>query len=280
VLDIDPDDLAIKEAGGASSIVRVSRAAWPLRLTVLVDNGPGTADALVHLRTGLTRLFEGIPRDIPVSLITTAPNPRWLIRESRDPVQIANAVGRVAPDEGLGQFSDALREYAARLDVEFRGLGPEQLQPYLPVLVSLATTNADGSNVLRDNIRRMLQSLRTHRVWTHMIMVAPNRVRNTPGTVDNVGIDEGQNAEIGKLVEESTGGTYTRLTGSGTGALPSKLMPELAQTIAFRYIKQMFMHRIVFQRPEGVSGPMKDFSLALRNHSGASIIVSTTGSMP
>lgn len=57
---------------------------------MLVDNGPRTADSLVHLRNGLNRLLDGIPRDIPVSLIATAPNPRWLIRESKGLVQIRN----------------------------------------------------------------------------------------------------------------------------------------------------------------------------------------------
>lgn len=280
ILDLSAQDFTIKEAGGESVITRVSRTAWPLRLTVLVDNGPGTADSLVHLRSGLTKLFDGIPRDIPVSLIATAPNPRWLIRESKDVVQIANAVGRLTPDEHLGQFSDAVREYAQRLDLEFRNLGPERLQPYLPVLVSLTTTNQDGSNVVKANVERMLQQLKTHRAWAHMLMVTPSRRLNTPGTIDNLSVDEGQNAQIAKLVQEVTGGTYTRLTGNGTSALPSKLMPELAQAIALRYLKQMFQHRIEFQRPEGVSGPMKNFSLGLRNRPGATVIVSTNGSMP
>ena len=251
-----------------------------MRLTVLVDNGPGTSDSLLHLRNGLTRLFDGIPPDIPVSLIATAPQPRWLIRESTDRVQVANAIGRLTPDDALGMFSDALGEYAERLDVEFRRIGPEEMQPYLPVLVSLTATHADGSSVIRANVQRMLERMKRYKVWAHMLTVTPSRRGNTPGTVDNIGVDEGQSAEIARLVKEVTGGTYTRLTGSGTSALPSKLMPELAQAIALRYLKQMFQHRVEFQRPEGVTGPMKNFSLGLRNHPGATVIVSTDGSMP
>src|SRR5689334_5959922 len=95
VLELKPSDIAIKEDAGPGRIVSVSRFGWPLKLTVLVDNGPGTADALVHLRNGLNKLFEGIPRDIPVSLIATAPNPRWLIQESKDLAELKNAVGRL-----------------------------------------------------------------------------------------------------------------------------------------------------------------------------------------
>ena len=120
VLDVKPTDIRIQEDAGPGTVVSVGRYGWPLKLTVLVDNGPGTADALVHLRNGLSRLFEGIPRDIPVTLITTAPNPRYLIRDSKDALQLKNAIGRLTPDDQLGRFSDALGEFARRLDQEFR----------------------------------------------------------------------------------------------------------------------------------------------------------------
>jgi hypothetical protein len=278
ILDIRPDEIGIKEEAGRGSVVSVSRYGWPLKLTVLVDNGPGTADALVHLRNGLNRLVDGIPRDVPVSLIATAPNPRWLIRESKDVVEIRKAVGRLTPDNQLGRFSDALGEFARRLDTEFRRV--EGLPPYLPVLVSIATTNADGSEVLRERNERMLLSLRKHRVWTHMIMVTPARTLNEPGDVSNIGADEGQNAEIGFLVQKVTGGTYTAISSGGTTALASNTMPAIARQISLRYLKQMTQHRVVFERPTGASGPMKNFELSLTNHPGARAIVSTDGNLP
>ena len=279
VLDIPPSDVRIEEEAGPGTVVSVTRFGWPLKLTVLVDNGPGTADALVHLRNGLNSLFEGIPRQIPVSLIATAPNPRWLIRESTDPVQLKGAVGRLVPDDGLGRFSDALGEYASRLDREFREV-EEGLPPYLPVLVSIATINADGSEVLRERNEKMLLSLRKHRVWANMIMVTPGRSLNEPGSVSNLGVDEGQNAEIAHLVQQVTRGSYVPVTAAGTSALASSILPSLAEVIAFRYLKQMTQHRIVFDRAAGASGPMKNFELTLANHPDTRIIVSTDGNLP
>ena len=279
VLDIKPGDISIQEAAGPGTVVGVSRFGWPLKLTVLVDNGPGTADALVHLRNGLHRLFEGIPRDIPVSLIATAPNPRWLIRESKDLVQLRNAVGLLTPDDQLARFSDALGEFARRLDQEFRQV-EEGLPPYLPVLVSIATTHADGSEVRRERNERMLLSLRKHRVWSNMIMVTPGRGLNVPGEVSNLAADEGQNAEIAHLVGEVTGGSYVPVSSGATTALASSILPAVAQQISLRYLKQMTQHRVVFDRATGASGPMKDFQLSLANHPGARIVVSTDGNMP
>ena len=54
VLDVKPSDISIQEEAGPGTVVSVDRFGWPLKLTVLVDNGPGTAEALVPLRNGLT----------------------------------------------------------------------------------------------------------------------------------------------------------------------------------------------------------------------------------
>jgi hypothetical protein len=70
------------------------------------------------------------------------------------------------------------------------------------------------------------------------------------------------------------------ITGSGTSGLSSTILPELAREIALRYLRQMTQHRIVFERPAGATGTMKNFSLSLLNRPGAKIVVSTDGSMP
>ena len=279
VLEIDPANLRIEEEAGPGKISSVRRFGWPLKLTVLVDNGPGTDAALVHLRNGLTKLFEGIPRDIPVSLIATAPNPRWLIRDSKDLVEIKNAIGLLTPDDGLARFSDALGEYAARLSREFPQ--PEKNLPsYLPVLVSIATTHADGSEVLRERNQKMLLSLERHRVWTHMIMVQPARSTNEPESITNVGVDEGQNSEIALLVQRVTRGSYVPVSSGATNALGTKILPELAQHIALRYLKQMTQHRVQFERAAGATGPMKNFRLTLASNPDGKLIVSLDGIPP
>ena len=51
VLDLAASELVIREDAGESVVVSVRRTGWPLKVTVLVDNGARTADALVHYRT-------------------------------------------------------------------------------------------------------------------------------------------------------------------------------------------------------------------------------------
>ena len=279
MLDLKTSDIQIKEDAGPSTIVSLQRFGWPIKVTVMVDNGPRTEEALVHYRTGLKKFFAGLPPGIPVSLIATAPNPRWLFRETKDKAQIEKGVNLITVDQSLGRFSDSLIEYASRLDQEFKSVEGEQLTPYLPVLVSIASTHQDGSRVLRESNLKMILSLRKHKVWTNMIMVAPGRPAN-PGGAPLVDADEGQTAEIAKAVQEATRGRYVPITGSGTSGLSSSILPDLAKEVALRYLKQMTQHRIVFQRAAGATGQMKNFSLALLNHPGAQLTVSTNGAMP
>jgi len=280
LLDLKASDIAIKEDLGPSQIVSLQRFGWPLKVTVLVDNGPRTSDALVHYRAGLKKFFAGLPAGVPVSLIATAPNPRWLFRETKDKALIEKGINLITVDESLGRFSDALIEYAGRLDEEFKKVEGPELPPYLPVLVSIATTHQDGSRVLRESNLKMITSLVKHRVWTNMIMIAPGRSLTEPGNAPNVDADEGQNAEIAKAVQEVTRGRYVPVTGSGTSGLSSTILPDLAKDISLRYLKQMTQHRIVFERPAGAKGQMKNFSLSLLNHPGVQALVSTNGAMP
>jgi hypothetical protein len=113
-----------------------------------------------------------------------------------------------------------------------------------------------------------------------MIMVSAGRAVAASGGLPAIESNEGQNGQIAKTVQEFTGGRYVPVTGSGTSALSSTILPELARDIALRYIKQMTQYRIVFERPAGAKGPMKSFSLALMNHPGAKIVLSTDGAMP
>ena len=65
-----------------------------------------------------------------------------------------------------------------------------------------------------------------------------------------------------------------------TSALQSKILPDLAQEITIRYIRQMAQHRIVMERAPGATGPMKNFSLMLVNKPGVKALVSTNGNFP
>ena len=271
--DLKASELQYKENGLDGSVVSLTPFEWPLRVTVLVDNGPDSGDRLVHLRSGLKKFFERLPRDVEVELIATAPNPRWLQRRTSDPVQIQKAVDLLTPDEHYGRFTDSLIEYAQRLDAEFRSLGPEERTPFSPVLISIGSSGVDGSRIDVDPTQKMIMTFRKYLVSSHFLMFSPNRSGGTPD------INEGATVLVAKEVQRFTGGEYEALAASGSSNLNTRL-PELADRLAIRHIKQTVQYRVTLERPAEAKTPQpENISFALARP-GAKYVLSLIGSYP
>lgn len=275
ITDLKASELQYKENGLDGTVVSLTPFQWPLRVSVLVDNGPDSGERLVHLRSGLKKFFERLPRDVEVELIATAPNPRWLTnpRRTRDPVQIMKAVDLLTPDDHYGRFTDSLVEYAQRLDVEFRPLRSEERTPYVPVLVSIGSTGVDGSRIDVDPTNKALQSLRRYGVATHFLMFSPNRSGGVPD------INEGATVLVAKEAQRFTGGEYEALAASASSNLNTRL-PELADRLAVRHIKQTVQYRITLERPsEATSAQPENLTFAL-SRPGAKYVLSLYGNYP
>jgi len=267
----------IQEKETPGTVVSVEPYKWPLKVTVLVDNGVGGVggtdgfDNLTQYRSGLKAFFKTLPPDVEVTLIATAPNPRYLVRPSTDEVQILKGVDLLSPEnEAYGRFTEALEEYAARLDAEFKRLTTEERQPYIPVLVVIGTTGQDGGRIEPTRVTKMIESLRNYGTWTNFIMVsapASTQPENEGGTV-----------LIAKAVQETTGGSYFPLAGSSATRVTT-LLPELAQKIAARHLKQTLQYRVTLERPEGATGPMGPFGIKLTRE-GVSYLISANGTYP
>lgn len=78
---ITPDEILVTEDGEPMTVSRIEPVSWPVRVEVLVDNGLGLgSENLIHLRNGLRALFQTLPSGIEASLITTSPQPRFVVR--------------------------------------------------------------------------------------------------------------------------------------------------------------------------------------------------------
>jgi hypothetical protein len=291
VTDLKAEELQFREDDKPGTVVRLDRYRWPVKVTVLVDNGRGgvagvgtgslagaggTADCssnnLVHYRNGLKKMFEALPTDVEVTLIATAPNPRYLVKPTADPVQIQKGVNLLVPDnEFVGRFTDSLTEYAQRLDIEFKQLTREERPPYLPVLVVVGSTAVDGSHIERDRAQRMLNSLRNYGVWTNFVMVSPC----SRAAID---LDEGNTVLVAKAVQEATRGRYESIASGGTSRLAT-LLPEIGQQIASRHLKQMLQYRVTLERPAGATGNFGNTGISLARE-GVQYLMSLDGTYP
>jgi hypothetical protein len=288
VVDLKETDLSMKEDAGQGTVTSVRRFGWTLKVTVLLDNGPKasgteTGNMLQHARNGLKKFVEGVPRAVPISLLTTAPTPRFLARDETDPAKLEKAIGLIVQepaDGSYGRFSDSLVEYAFRLEDDFRKYG-EGLPPYLPVLVVISTTTQDGSLVRKEDNIRMITTLRKYRVWTNLIMVTPSKPAQVDdlASIPTVEVDEVQIGEIATVLKDNTDGRYFPVSGSGTTSLNTKLLPDLARDISARYIKQMFQHKVVVERAAGATGPIKNLAVGV-NREGVQYVLSLDPNQP
>src|SRR5437660_648609 len=63
ILNLGPDSFKVFENQTLGRTIKVEPVDWPMKLTVLVDNGTGTSDYLANLRTALRNFFNEIPDD-------------------------------------------------------------------------------------------------------------------------------------------------------------------------------------------------------------------------
>lgn len=291
VTDLKAEELQFREDDKPGTVVRLDRFEWPVKVTVLVDNGRGgvagvgtgsnagdggttdcSSNNLVHYRNGLKRLFETLPNDVEVTLIATAPNPRYLVKPTTDQIQIQKGVNLLVPDsEFIGRFVDSLTEYTQRLDLEFKQLTREERPPYVPVLIAVASSSLDGSQFELSRATRMLESLRNYGVVTNFVMVAPcSRAE--------VNLDEGTPVLVAKAAQQATGGRYDAIAHAGTSRLAT-LLPEIGKQIAGRHLKQMSQYRVTLERPAGAIGNFGNTAVSL-SREGVHYMMSLDGRYP
>lgn len=239
ITDLRPDEIGLNEDGRAAKIVSVVPVAWPVKVTVLVDNGANTAPLLVHYRSGLKAFFGDLPPGIESSLITLAPQPRWLVRPTSDREALVKGVDRIVPDDGAPRFIDGLIEAANRIEQENR---KEML--YFPVIVMLSTTGLEGSGVPDRRVDRMANQLLKYAARLHVVMVSIGAT--SPTTI--LGATQ---VQVGKTLADGTGGRYEALAA---GSRITSLLPEYARVIGENHVFQSHQYKVTAARPEGATG--------------------------
>jgi hypothetical protein len=248
VTDMKNEELVVAEGGRAASVVRMLPIAWPVKVTVMVDNGFGTSALLQQYRNGLKALFGALPTGVEASLLTLAPQPRWLVRPTNDRAQLLKSAERLTPDESAPRFIDGLIEAANRIEQENR-----KETNYFPVIVMMATTGPEGSMPRDRDINRMVEQFSMYPARVHVIMLG------TSATSPNQILGARQ-VQVGKFVADQTGGRYEAI------AAPSRissLLEEFGTIIADAHQFQSQQYLVVAERPAGATGPMGELTMGV-----------------
>jgi hypothetical protein len=243
VTALAPEDFKVAENGVEGKVAKIEPIDWPVKVQLLIDNGTGMEAALVQIRNGVKGFVEALPDGIEMSLITTAPQPRYIVRPTMDKQAVIQGADRIAPDSGSARFVEALNEAAARVDKEKGN--------YFPVVVILGSTTADGSSYVERDVQRMLQRFSDRAASVHIIMLSTGS-RSASGA---------NQSAVGEAVAKTTGGRYDNIAASTRVAT---LLPEIGAQVAKSHVRQSRQFRITFQRPGNASGPLGQVGVATR----------------
>jgi hypothetical protein len=237
VADLGPDDVVMSEDGVRQKVAKAEPVAIPIKLTIAVDNGLESSDAIAHYRTGLKGLVEALPPDVEVTLITTSPQPRTVVKPTTDRVQILRGINGFAPESSRPRFSDAVVEFSQRLQKEAKD---KKIAPYLPVLVMVSTIAIETRSYEPDDIEKAVKYLITRRAKVNAVLASTRA-----GTVALPDTDVTQQASVALPTTKATGGRYEML------AIANKLdtlLPEWGRDLATLHAQQIAQFRVTVER--------------------------------
>jgi hypothetical protein len=240
VKELGPDDVIMSENGVKQKIAKVEPVSVPIKLTIAVDNGLESSDAIAHYRVGLKGLVEALPPDVEVTLITTAPQPRTVVKPTTDRVQILRGINGFAPESARPRWSDAMVEFSKRLQSEAKD---KKAAPYLPILVMVSTISLETRSYEPDDIQKAVQYLMARKAKVNAVLASTRA-----GLVALPDTDVTQQSAVALPTTKATGGRFETL------AVANKLdtlLPEWGHDLAALATQQSAQFRVTVERSKG-----------------------------
>src|SRR3954462_11995741 len=92
VTDLRAEDVNILVDGAVCKTTKFDAIDWPVKLTLMVDNGPVHNDALRQLREALRLFMAELPTDREVTIVSFGPAPRFLYKAGADRVKMLSSL--------------------------------------------------------------------------------------------------------------------------------------------------------------------------------------------
>jgi hypothetical protein len=233
---VEPSDLSIAEDGAAARVVKVEAMTRAVKVQVLLDNGIGIGPQnFGDLKKGVRGLLEALPAGVDTTVVTTAPQPRFLVRATKNREELLRGADRLAPDSGAGRFVESITEAAERARKD---------KDTFTVILAAGTTSGDA-HITSVEMQRLFEQLRGLPVTVHVLIFSGSAARSA--TTGDVQI------EAGLAVTKMTGGRYEFINAMSRYVT---LLPELGAEVAKQAAGGTKQFRITVQRPDGKSGKL------------------------
>jgi hypothetical protein len=243
---VSVDDVRVTENGMDAKVLKVEPIEWTTKVQILVDNGSGIGSSnLNQLRNGVRGLIEALPMGLEVTLVTTAPQPRFLVRPTTDRQALLAGIDRLAPDSTTGRFVESLGEALQRFE--------RDKADFFGVIVSLGTTMGDN-RVLDRDVNQIFERAQKKPTTVHVVMFSPGTGASASGGVIQ--------QELGQQIAKITNGRYE---GIAAATRISTLLQEIGAQVAKASEGQSKQFRITAERPAGSSNEPAKISMAARN---------------
>jgi hypothetical protein len=244
VTSLEPADLRVTEGGAEAKIVKVEPVNWPVKVQLLLDNGVGLGSGnLQILKDGVKGLIDALPDNLEVTIVTTAPQPRFLVRPTTDKAMMIEGLGRLAPDSGAGRFVESINEATQRIE--------KDKTDSFPVIIMAGTSSGD-SNVLDRDVKRIFERIQKKPTTVHVVLL-----NATSGSASG-GANQTQ---VGMSLTQATRGRYESIAAATRLAT---LLPEIGKQVAESVAKQSHQFRLTLERPAGAKGDLGQVSAGAR----------------
>jgi hypothetical protein len=252
VQDLTRDEIVLTENGVAAEIVKVQPFTMPVALTVAVDNGPLSADALGHYRTGLTGLVRALPVEMETTLITMSPQPMMVVQPTADRIRLLRGVNGFAPQEESPRFTDTLVEFSRRYE---SALKETNRIASVPVLLMVSTSAPEAVSYSSEEVTRAIAFLERRKAMVHVVMLNINR-----GASTRAAINDARQTMIAIPATKVTRGRYEALSNSNRLV---SLLPEMGAQIAGLHRRQVNQLLVTARRQPGRRGPLQNLQIGL-----------------
>jgi hypothetical protein len=240
---LEPGDVTIMEDDKEMKVLKIEPINWPIKVQILLDNGAGLgSENLTHLRNGARGLIEALPEGVEVTLVTTAPQPRFIVRPTTDRAMQLKGIDLLSPDGGTGRFVESLNEAMQRVE--------KDKSDYFPVIVSLGTVAGDTGANLENQYKQLMRRLEQRPATVHVVMFSKSASGSSGGAVQT---------EVGLQVTQYVRGRYEAIAAATRLAT---LLPEIGAQVAKSHANQKNQFRIMLARTG--SGKVGKISMGTR----------------
>jgi len=266
VTDLKAEDVNILVDGAECKTTKFDAVDWPVKLTLMVDNGPVHNDALRQLRQALRLFIAELPTDMEVALVSIDPAPRFIYKPGADRVKMLSSIDLLIPDSGAPKFIDALAEAADRVNKDKADKNKEKGN-YFPVFMMVGSAGVEGSSPRDYQIAKLFKQVVDNAITVHVVMQQSSSRSTDIGSGTN-------QIEVGLRLTQGTGGRYEAINAE---TRLSTLLPEYGKQIARSHQRQSHQYRITCQPTGG--GTPRQIS-ANTNRSGLSAALTLDGRIP